>query len=152
MLVGARQSFQFFRQIIWFLGNNRAFTKVRYQILHNLISTIKLEKNQSLKANLKLTTRATLTRIKRLHFHLICWKNRRQKLRPILKLEVWLSGHRGKYTDRLKRLDLLSLGYPRAQGDMTELYKHFCCCLAKHKQKNKPKKPNQTSKLCESRK
>ena len=28
--VGARQSFQFFRQIAWFLGNNRALSKFRY--------------------------------------------------------------------------------------------------------------------------
>ena len=40
--VGARQSFQFFRQIAWFLGNNRALSKFRYQILHNLISITKL--------------------------------------------------------------------------------------------------------------
>ena len=59
--VGARQSFQFFRQIAWFLGNNRALSKLGYQILYNLISTIKLQKNQSVKANFKLTTRATLT-------------------------------------------------------------------------------------------
>ena len=66
MVVGARQSFHFFRQIIWFLGNNRAFTKFRYQILHNLISIIKLEKNKSLKANLKLTTRVTLNKNKKI--------------------------------------------------------------------------------------
>ena len=52
MVVGARQSFQFFRQKSWFLG--------RHRILHNLISTTKLQKNQSLKTNFKLTTRATL--------------------------------------------------------------------------------------------
>ena len=38
--VGARQNFQFFRQIAWFLGNNRALSKFRYQILYNLISII----------------------------------------------------------------------------------------------------------------
>ena len=37
MVVGARQSFQFFRQITWFLGNNRALSKFRDQILYNLI-------------------------------------------------------------------------------------------------------------------
>ena len=40
--VGARQSFQFFRQIAWFLGNNRALSKFRYRILYNLISITKL--------------------------------------------------------------------------------------------------------------
>ena len=53
MVVRARQSIQFSRQITWFLGNNRALSKFRYQILHNY-------KNQSVKANFKLTTRATL--------------------------------------------------------------------------------------------
>ena len=42
MAVGARQSFQFFRKIVWFLGNNRALPKFRYQILYNLISITKL--------------------------------------------------------------------------------------------------------------
>ena len=45
MVVGARQSIgarQFFRQITWFLGNNRALSKFMYRILHNLISIIKL--------------------------------------------------------------------------------------------------------------
>ena len=42
MEVGARQSFQFFRQMTWFLGNYRVFSKFRYQVLHNLISIIKL--------------------------------------------------------------------------------------------------------------
>ena len=44
MIVGARQSFQFFRQITWFLGNNRALSRFRYRILHNLISIIILYK------------------------------------------------------------------------------------------------------------
>ena len=30
MVVEARQSFQFFRQIAWFLGNNKAFSKFWY--------------------------------------------------------------------------------------------------------------------------
>ena len=42
VVVGARQSFQFFRQIAWFLGNNRALSKFGYQILYNLISITKL--------------------------------------------------------------------------------------------------------------
>ena len=61
MEVGARQSFQFFRQIIWFLGNNRALSKFRYWILYNLISIIKLSKIHSVKANFKPNTQATLT-------------------------------------------------------------------------------------------
>ena len=42
MIVGARQSFQFFRQKAWFLGNNRGLPQFWYQILHNLISNTKL--------------------------------------------------------------------------------------------------------------
>ena len=42
MIVGARQSFQFFRQKTWFLGNKRGLPKFRYRILHNWISTTKL--------------------------------------------------------------------------------------------------------------
>ena len=62
MVVGARQSFQFFRKITWFLGNNGALSKFRYMILHYLISIIKLlKKKQSVKANFMLTKRATLT-------------------------------------------------------------------------------------------
>ena len=34
MLDGARRSYQFFREITWFLRNNRALPKFRYQILH----------------------------------------------------------------------------------------------------------------------
>ena len=43
-VVGARQSFQFFRQITWFLGNTRALSKFKYWILHQLISIIKITK------------------------------------------------------------------------------------------------------------
>ena len=42
VVVGARQSFQFFRHIVWFLGNNIALSKFRYWILYNLISITKL--------------------------------------------------------------------------------------------------------------
>ena len=42
MVIVARQSFQFFKQITWFPGNNRALCKSKYRILHNLISIIKL--------------------------------------------------------------------------------------------------------------
>ena len=44
MIVGARQILQFFRQITWFLENNRALLKFRYRILHKLIGIIKLLK------------------------------------------------------------------------------------------------------------
>ena len=42
MIVGGRQSFQFFRQITWFLENNRALSKFKYWILHDFISVAKL--------------------------------------------------------------------------------------------------------------
>ena len=42
MVVGARQSFQFFRQNTWFLENNRALSEFFYGILHYLISIIKI--------------------------------------------------------------------------------------------------------------
>ena len=42
MVIRARQGFQFFRQITWFLGNKRALSKFRYQILYYLIGIIKL--------------------------------------------------------------------------------------------------------------
>ena len=35
MVVGARQSFKFFRQITWFLGNKRSLHKFKYWILHH---------------------------------------------------------------------------------------------------------------------
>ena len=60
MVVRARQSFQCFRQITWFLENYRALLKFRHRILHYLISIIKLQKNPSVKAKLILTTQATL--------------------------------------------------------------------------------------------
>ena len=41
-VVGTRQEFQFFRQITWFLRNNRALSKFRYRILLYLIRMIKL--------------------------------------------------------------------------------------------------------------
>ena len=61
MVVGARQSFQLFRQITWFLGNARALSKFKYRILHLLISIIKLKNNYFVKPNSMLTTRATLS-------------------------------------------------------------------------------------------
>ena len=41
-VVGARQSFQIFKQNTCFLENNRALSKILYGILQYLISTIKL--------------------------------------------------------------------------------------------------------------
>ena len=66
----ARQSFKVFRQITWFLGNNRALYKFRHQLVHNMNNIIKLWNSQSLKANIELTTRATLK--SRLIFHIFC--------------------------------------------------------------------------------
>ena len=56
MVVGALQSFQFFKT------NN--LSKFRYWVLYYLINVIKLYKNQSVKANFILTTPATLNNIK----------------------------------------------------------------------------------------
>ena len=42
MVVGARQSFQIFKQNTWFFENNRALSKILYGILRYFISTIKL--------------------------------------------------------------------------------------------------------------
>ena len=50
-MVDARQCFQFFRQIAWFLGNNKALSKFKYQILYNLITIITKLKNYSIKFN-----------------------------------------------------------------------------------------------------
>ena len=59
MVVEARQSFQFFRQVTWFLANARALSKFKYQILYHVISIIKLENNQSVKPNFMLTQGST---------------------------------------------------------------------------------------------
>ena len=45
MVVGARQSSQFSREIAWILGNKRALPKFKYWILHHLINTMKLQNN-----------------------------------------------------------------------------------------------------------
>ena len=42
MVVEARQSFQFFKQMTWFLRNNGALSKYRSWILHNYFNIIKL--------------------------------------------------------------------------------------------------------------
>ena len=42
-VVEARQSFQFFRQITRFLRNTTVLSKLKYWILHRLISIIKLQ-------------------------------------------------------------------------------------------------------------
>ena len=57
MVVGARQSFQIFRQNISFLENNRALSKFLYGILHYTISIINYK---SIKNNFILTMQATL--------------------------------------------------------------------------------------------
>ena len=59
MVVGARQSFQFFRQNTWFLENNRALPKFLYGILHYIII---ITKASQLKTNFILTMRATYLR------------------------------------------------------------------------------------------
>ena len=81
MVVGARQSFQFFRQNTWFLENNRALHKVLYRILHYLISIIKWYKYQSIKFNFILTTRATLRTpvLKSICEQLLLWLKNNQK-------------------------------------------------------------------------
>ena len=46
MVVGARQSFRFFRQKSWFFGNNRLnLISIKHNLIeHNLISITKLKK------------------------------------------------------------------------------------------------------------
>ena len=58
MIVGAHQKFQFFIQITWFLENNCLNLGIGFGITWLVLSNYK--KNQSLKTNFKLTTRATL--------------------------------------------------------------------------------------------
>ena len=62
MVVGARQSFQFFRQNTWFLENSGTLPKLLYKILHYLISIInyKIIKYKYKINNFILTTQATL--------------------------------------------------------------------------------------------
>ena len=60
MVVKAGQSFLFFRQISWFLGNNGALSKFWYQILHKLVLR-NYKKSQSAEANFKITALATLS-------------------------------------------------------------------------------------------
>ena len=65
--VRACQNFQFFRQNTWFLENNRALSKVLYGVLHCLINIMKQYKNQFIKHNFILTTRATLIEVLRIY-------------------------------------------------------------------------------------
>ena len=51
MVVGPRQSFQFFKQITWFLKNNTALSKFLDEILHYLIRITTLLKYQSTNSN-----------------------------------------------------------------------------------------------------
>ena len=67
MVVRARQSFQLFRKITWFLRNNRDLSKFRQQILFNFLNQYYqiIKKNLSVKACFKLTTGATLKWMKK---------------------------------------------------------------------------------------
>ena len=60
-VVGACQSFQFFRYTVWFLRNNTILSKFRYRVSYNLIRITKLYKNYPINANFNLTTPATLS-------------------------------------------------------------------------------------------
>ena len=53
MVVGARRSFQFFREMTWFLGNKRALSKFKYYILHHSKSGSHLPKKNVIFASLK---------------------------------------------------------------------------------------------------
>lgn len=57
MIVKARQSFQFLKQMNWFIRNNEALSKFRYWIL-----LYQVTKNQPVKANFMSTLQATLIR------------------------------------------------------------------------------------------
>ena len=63
MVVGARQSFHFFRHNTWFLENIRALPNFLDGILHYLISIIVLQKNQSIKSNFTLRRNSQFTLI-----------------------------------------------------------------------------------------
>ena len=61
MVVGARQSFQFFRQETLFLENNRTLSKFLHGILHYLFEHYQIIiKSVHKKNNFLLTARATL--------------------------------------------------------------------------------------------
>ena len=45
MVARARHIFQFFRQIAWFLENNRTLSEFKYWIFHCLISIIIVQNN-----------------------------------------------------------------------------------------------------------
>ena len=55
MVIGARQSFQFFKKKFCFLGNKRDLPKFKYWIfaslLHHIASIIKLQSTYSVKPN-----------------------------------------------------------------------------------------------------
>ena len=75
-VVGGRQSFQFFRQNTWLLGNNRVLSKYLYEILHYLICITKLSK--------------TSVHISR--FYIIHWSH----------LNVWLISDQGLLVPELR--------------------------------------------------
>ena len=58
MVIGARQCFQLFRQIIWFIENNRALPKFKYRILHYLINIIKSDQIKKKKKKKKLVLKS----------------------------------------------------------------------------------------------
>ena len=64
MVVGTHQSFQFSRQIPWFLGNNRALPNLGIRFCVTLLVLSNFKKNKSIKANFRSTARATLDKNK----------------------------------------------------------------------------------------
>ena len=42
IIVGARQNFQCFREIAWFLGNNRALSEFRYHYIISITNNKKI--------------------------------------------------------------------------------------------------------------
>ena len=66
MVVGAPQSFQFFRQNTWFLENNGALSKFSYDIFLYLISINKLLKKSVLKIQFYINHASNLKVIVRL--------------------------------------------------------------------------------------
>ena len=121
VVVGARQSFQYFRQMAWFLRNNRAVRKFWYWILYNLIFVwlcmtciTKLCKNDSIKANFNLTMRGTLSFFLTLQWTFFQLQNDKKKSRKqlyefnglvatvLLKVERPKIGNFLKLTSRVK--------------------------------------------------
>ena len=66
-----------FRQIAWFLRNNRTLSKFRYWILYNVISITKLWKDHSIQTHFNLTTRTTLSAISELINIYYSWNHKK---------------------------------------------------------------------------